>query len=90
MVTRAWKVYGIAGNPQGEALRDSYIYDFSEGDKVRIIEGRNSDKTGTTDYSLIIISRNTAEECEAELDGQLFDGIFENYQFGNVEEVTEW
>lgn len=47
----------------------------------------NSDQTGTNDYSIVRITRQTAEECQEELDGQLSDGIFENSKFGKIEEI---
>lgn len=87
MKTRAWKVYGIDGHRQRESFGKSYKYDFSEGTDVRIIEVENSDKTGTNDYSIIRITRNSSEECEEELRGQLSDGIFENSRVGKVVEI---
>ena len=47
----------------------------------------NSDITGTNDYSLVKITRNTEEECELEIIGQVSDGIFENSRIGKVERV---
>lgn len=89
MVTRTWKVYGMDGHRQKESFNKSYVYNFScESDGVRIIEVENSDKTGTNDYSLIRITRNTATECDAEFKGQLSDGIFEDCKIGYTEEVA--
>lgn len=88
MVTRTWKIYGVEGHRQRESFNESYKYDFSKGNDVRIIEVENSDKTGTNDYSLVKITRNTAEECQKELDGQISDGIFENSRIGIVEEIS--
>lgn len=87
MKTRAWKVYGIDGHRQRESFGKSYKYDFSEGTDVRIIEVDNFDKTGTNEYSIIHITRNSSEECEEELRGQLSDGIFENSRVGKVVEI---
>lgn len=87
MVTRSWKIYGAEGHRQRESFNKSYKYDFSKAGNVRIIEVENSDKTGTNDYSLVRITRNTAEECFQELDGQLSDGIFENSRIGTIEEI---
>ena len=85
--TRAWKVYGAEGHRQHESFGESYKYDFSENGIIRIIEVDNSDKTGTNEYSIIRITRNSFEECEQELNGQLSDGIFENSRVGKVEEI---
>lgn len=38
---------------------------------------------------IVTITRNTAEECEAELNGQISDGLFENEKVENIEEITE-
>lgn len=86
-LTRTWKVYGIEGHRQAESFNPSERYDFSEGETVRIIETINSDKTGTNEYSILRITRNTSEECYNELNGQLSDGLFENYRVGEVEEI---
>lgn len=87
MVTKSWKVYGFLGHRQRESFNKSYKWDFSEDDNVRIIEVENSDKTGTNDYTIVRITRNTDEECEAELNGQISDGIFENSNVGDIEEI---
>ena len=87
MVTKSYKVYGFLGHRQRESFFESYKWDFSEDDNVRIIEVENSDKTGTNDYTIVRITRNTAEECEAELNGQISDGIFENSNVGDIEEI---
>lgn len=87
MVTRAWKIYGAEGHRQRESFCESYKYDLSDGENIRIVEVENSDKTGTNDYSVIRITRNTSEECQKELEGQLSDGIFENSRVGVIEEL---
>lgn len=86
-VTRTWKIYGANGHRQAESFNTSHCYDFSVGDMIRIISTLNADKTGTNEYSVVRITRNTAEECRRELDGQISDGIFENYNVGKVEEI---
>ena len=88
-VTRAWKVYGLPGHRQRESFCESYMGDYSTDEETRIVEMINSDKTGTNDYSIIRITRNSAEECEEELEGQLSDGAFENANVGGIEEITE-
>lgn len=86
-VTRTWKVYGAAGHRQRESFCDSYRYDFScDEDGIRIIEVECADKTGTNDYVIVRITRNNAEECIDELNGQLSDGIFENSRTGDIVE----
>ena len=87
MVKRVWKVYGKEGHRQSESFNTSYSYDFSKNGETRIITVKNSDTTGTNSYSIIEITRDTAEQCYQELIGQLYDGVFENCNFGIVEEV---
>ena len=88
MTTRIWKVYGADGHRQRESFNQSQRYDFSNEGKTRIIEVSNSDTTGTNEYSLIKIIRDSPEECLEELMGQLTDGIFENLATGIIEEVS--
>ena len=89
MTTKSWRVYGRDGHWIRTSFFVSIHWDFSEGDDIRIIEVDNFDKTGTNEYSIIRITRNTADECYEELEGQLWDGYFENYRFGQVEEIYE-
>lgn len=86
-VTRVWKVYGLPGHRQRESFFESVKYNFSEADDVRIIELENSDKTGTNEYTIIRITRNTSAEAESELWSQLYDGAFENSDIGMIEEI---
>ena len=67
-MTRTWRVWGVNGHRQRESFEPSYKYDLTEGENIREVEVENSDKTGTNEYSIIRITRNTAEECEAELE----------------------
>lgn len=84
-ITKAWKVYGKEGHRQRESFNKSYTHDFSNENDVRIISVKNSDVTGTNEYSIIEITRNTEAECLAEFEGQLSDGVFENSSFGKIE-----
>lgn len=89
-ITRSWKVYGnYGGHRLKESFSPSRKYDWSsKEDGVRIVEIENADKTGTNLYSIIRITRDTAELCEREFNGQLSDGIFENCRTGNIEELA--
>jgi hypothetical protein len=89
MVTRAYKIYGVDGHRQRESFCPSAHYDFSDNGKVRILDELNADKTGTHDYTVLRITRDTAEQVEDELEGQLSDGIFENCNVGEVHEVID-
>lgn len=87
-VTRAWKVYGKNGHRQAESFGVSSVYDFSTENDVRVIGVLRQDITGTNEYAVIMITRNTNKECMSELRGQLSDGIFENSYTGVVEEIV--
>lgn len=80
--SNAWHIYGRDGHRQKESFNDSYICDFSTTDKTRIIEVFNADITGTNEYTVIAITRDTLDECREELNGQISDGIFENCNIG--------
>lgn len=86
--TRIWKVYGSDGHRQRESFGKSYKFDFSNADDgIRIIDVECADRTGTNDYVIVNITRNTSEECEKEFNGQLTDGIFENSRVGRIEKI---
>ena len=86
-VTRAWKVYGAEGHRQREAFGHTQKFDSSKDGKTRIVECLCYDKTGTHDYAIMRITRDTAEECQDELDVQLEDGWFENSCTGKIIEI---
>lgn len=88
-VTKTYRVYGANGHRQRESFCKSCVMIFQKKGDVRIIQVFNSDITGTNDYSIISITRNTEEECVREFFGQLYDGIFENCRCGKIEELTD-
>ncbi len=88
MVTKKWMVYGAEGHRQRESFHPSVRYDWSNDETgTRIVELQNADITGTNDYTVVIITRDTEELCDREFDGQLSDGIFENSRYGKIEAV---
>lgn len=88
-VTRTWKVYGRRWTQTKASFAPSAAYDWSSEGDVRKVALKNADMTGTNEYTIIRITRNTAEECERELDGQISDGFFENCVVGKVIEILE-
>lgn len=86
-ITRVWVVPGWGGHRQRESFNESYVCDFSKPGDVRVLEVFNSDRTGTNDFSILKITRNTADECADELCGQISDGIFENSRTGLEYEI---
>ena len=87
MWTVIFKVYGKDGKNQSVSYQPSVFYNFGNEHDVRLIDVINSDLTGTNEYSIVRISRNSPEECFEELKGQLSDGIFENRSYGYVKVV---
>ena len=88
-ITKRWKVWGAEGHRQRLSFGESIHWDFSTDSKTRIIDVDAEDKTGTNDYVIVTITRDSAEECERELAGQLDDGLFENAKYGKIEEITD-
>ena len=86
-VTKACKLYGKNGQRLKESFSESYKFDYSDGENIRIIEVFNFDKTSSHNYLIVKITRNTETECQEELDGQISDGIFENMRIGDIEEI---
>lgn len=90
-VTRMWKVHGYDGHRQALSFGESVRYDWSNRVQgIRVLTLLCSDRIDTNYYVVVIITRNTAGDCKKELRGQLSDGLFENYRYGTVEEITEW
>lgn len=88
MVQREWRVYGIDGHRQAASFGRSTKLVFRDGSAV--VDILNADETGTNEYSVVIVTADTAEDCERELEAQLNDGIFENCRVGRVYEVPQW
>lgn len=82
------KVYGEAGHRQRQSFGPTVRWDFTDTlEGTRLLEFKNSDETGTNEYTLTTIVRDTKEGCFDELDGQIYDGYFENANTGRIEEV---
>ena len=87
-VTRTWKVYGNDGHRQRMSFSESVHWDWSDDrEGTRIFEADNFDKTGTNEYTIVRITRDTAELCDEEMEGQITDGYFENVTVGKVVEI---
>ena len=84
-----FKVYGIPNHRQRESFYPSERQDFSTADNVRILETFNSDRTGTNDYNILRITRETREECFEEFEGQLSDGLYENANLGGFQVIDD-
>ena len=87
-MTKTFKIYGADGHRQAASFGKSFLWDFSEDGRKRIILCQNADMTNTNAYSLLTIVRNTEKECYEELKGQLSDGIFENCKTGRIIEIS--
>lgn len=83
---KMYKVNGATGHRQRESFYPSYKFEDFRKIKTTVI---NADITGTNNYSIVIFEADTKEKIEEALNGQLYDGIFENSNFGEVIEITE-
>lgn len=86
MITKRYKIYGLTGHRQRESFTPSHSFQVVRNNEIIKIDVLNSDKTGTNEYTALIITASTPELCEEELNGQLSDGIFENSRTGNIVE----
>ena len=92
-VTLLFRVYGRDGHRQKASFGKSCVCDLpGENEYIpgsRIIEMRRADVTGTNQYAEIRITRDSMDDVMAELEGQLWDGFFENVKFGKVVAVVD-
>lgn len=84
-ITKRFRVYGYDGHRQRVSFSPSKTFDWSEDGKICIVEMLNSDKTGTNEYTELVI---TAEKPYFELEDQIFDGLFEDSPVGKVTEIV--
>lgn len=84
-----FKVYGLPKHSLRESFAPSERHDFSTAGNVRILETFNSDRTGTNDYNILRITRETREECFAELEGQLSDGLYKDSECGGCQVIYD-
>ena len=89
MITKMYKVYGRDGHRQRASFFASHHYDFRESTYARdiIIDILNEDRTGTNEYSLVIISGIDPGIITRELYAQICGGFFEDCGVGSIEEV---
>lgn len=88
MITKNYKLYGRDGHRQGASFLPSCEYEMwdAKGNQI-LLTILNADLTGTYDYSFVLITANSEEECRRILEAQISDGLFENYDVGHVEEL---
>ena len=87
-VTKTWKVYGAAGHRQRESFFPSVSCNFSTEEEPRLVTVLNADSTWTNEYTEIVITCSNTVLAEAELAGQITDGVFENSRTGEIVEVV--
>lgn len=85
-----FKVYGLPTHRQRESFFPSERHDFSTADRVRVLDIFNSDRTGTHDFNILRITCETREECFAEFEGQLYDGLYENSKWGGFQVIDDY
>ncbi len=87
----AFKVYGAEGHRQRMSFEVSEAFDFTDPcfGGLRLLKFENFDKTGTHDYTLVTVIRDSKEKCQDEFWGQVTDGYFENARTGKIEKIFE-
>lgn len=73
---KVFKVFGEDGHRQRESFRPSMDIGW-----LKVLA---SDVTGTNDYVILEIEKDTEEEIYERLFGQLSDGVFENSRYGKI------
>lgn len=86
-VKKTYRVYGENGKDQKATYEKSITFFGASKDKVRKLEIRNADLTGTHEYSEVEITCSADGDCGEELDRQISDGFFENDSVGEIKEV---
>ena len=85
---KIYKIYGKEGHRQKESFNESHIYRSFNKNEICITY--NSDMTNTNEYSILAIikEKSCKHSFETILFSQLSDGIYENCNTGNIEEIT--
>ena len=84
MKTNIYKVYGREGHRLRSSFFKSVTFTDINGVKIQIL---NSDITGTNNYSVMVVTAPTCEECKKAAQGQYYDGYFENDRTGALEDI---
>lgn len=80
-----YRIFGQDGHKQRMAFSESNVYNWSDRSNTRIVGVFNSDFSDSFECSILLVIRNTHDECRDELQGQIYDGIFESCKTGKVE-----
>lgn len=86
-VKKTYRVYGENGKDQEASYANSVTIFGTSKDRLRKLEVRNADLTGTHQYSEVEITCSAEGDCSEELDHQISDGVFENDPVGEIKEV---
>lgn len=84
MVTNIFKVYGRENHRLRSSFFKSVKFTDANGAKIQIL---NADITGTNDYSIMIVTASTWENCKKAAQGQYTDGYFEDDRTGALEDI---
>lgn len=94
-IQKIYKIHNQEVSKEQSVKYDWSNQSYSEG-KTRIIEVINTDKHGIDGLTIVKITRDSAEECDDEFNGQMSDGLFEgnfryydDYKIDDVVEVKE-
>lgn len=89
MTTVTYRIHGLEGHRQAESFNPSRVLDFRANahgyERNVVIEIKNFDKTGTHEYTELIVTAESEEKAHNEIMAQISDGIFENCRVGKIE-----
>lgn len=86
-VKKTYRVFGENGKDQEATYAKSITIFGTSKDRLRMLEIRNADLTGTHKYSEVEITCSVEGSCSEEFDHQISDGFFENDPVGEIKEV---
>ena len=87
IVQKTYRIYGENGKDQKASYAKSLTIYGTSKDRLRKLEIRNADLTGTHQYSEVEITCSAEDDCSKELARQINDGYFKNVPVGKIKDV---
>ena len=87
-IKKTYRVYGENGKDQEATYAKSITIVGTSKERLRKLEIRNADLTGTHKYSEVEITCSAEGDCGEELDHQISEGFFENDLVGDIKEIS--
>lgn len=91
MLAVIYRIYGLEDHRQAESFNPSRVLDFRTNangyERNIIIKIGNFDKTGTHEYTELVVTAESEKKAYNEILAQISDGIFENCRVGKIEKI---